>query len=326
MIPVYKALVLAALLFSPISGWALDAETQAAKDEGMRLYNAHLRSQAPPYLEPAAEAGDAEAMYYLGETHRLRHMGMTREALAWYRRAAEHGEPYAMLRLHQGGACRLGDVCPGKGNDWRQAALEATLPLAEAGDPAAMGVLFDVYNSFGQPEETVSWLERASEAGHAESQYRMGHLIHDGYGNYPDEALRREEAEGWYRRAAELGYPPAMNRLSALLSQRERHEEAWEWRIKASEGGHQGSRINLGWCYLNPDERGDICVEEQDVVKGWAILHAVSKETDSRTAKNVMDRSHDLLTDEQREQAEALAEEWLAKEPPLSQFPPRFGF
>lgn len=325
MIIGYKALVLAALLLSPISGWALDAETQAAKDEGLRLYNAHLRSQAPPYLEPAAEAGDAEAMYYLGEIHRLRHMGMTREALAWYRRAAEHGEPYAMLRLHQGGACRLGDVCPDKGDDWRQAALKATLPLAEAGDSDAMGVLFDVYNSLGQPEETVSWLERASEAGHAESQYRMGHLIHDGYGDYPDEAERREEAEGWYRRAAEGGYPPAMNHLSALLSQRERHEEAWEWLVEASEEGVLDARLSIGWCYLEPNTE-ERCQVEQDVVKGWAILFAMVEETSNDAAEWLLKTRGELLTAEQREEAEALAEEWLAKEPPLSQFPPRFGF
>jgi uncharacterized protein len=317
---------LALLLLGPASGWAVDAETQAAKDEGMIAYNLGFLLDAVPHLEVAAEAGDVDAMYYLGESHRIAHMGMTREALAWYQRAAEHGEPYAMLRLHQGGACRLGDVCPEGGDDWRQAALEVTLPKAEEGDPGAMGVLFDVYNALGQPEETVSWLERASEAGHVESQYRMGHLIHDGYGDFPSEAERREEAESWYRRAAEGGYPPAMSRLSALLSQRERHAEAWEWRIRASEGGHQGSRINLGWCYLNPNERGDICAEEQDVVKGWAILLAVSEETDSRTAKNVMDRGHDLLTDEQRKQAKALAEEWLAKGPPVSRFPPKFGY
>ncbi|GAA0578707.1 tetratricopeptide repeat protein [Halomonas salifodinae] len=326
MIIAFKALAFAALLLGPASAWALEPETQAAKDEGLRLYNAHLRSQAPPYLEVAAEAGDVDAMYYLGEIHRLRHMGMTREALEWYRRAAEHGEPYAMLRLHQGGACRLGDVCPKGGDDWRQAALEATLPQAEAGDTEAMYTLFSIYSTLEEREQSYHWLETAAEAGNPEAQYRLGARIHNDYGDYPDEAQRQEAAEAWLRRAAEQGHAPAMNRLSALLSQRERHEEAWEWRIGASEGGHQGSRINLGWCYLNPEERGDICVEGQDVVKGWAILHAVSEETDSRTAKNVMDRSHDLLTDEQREQAEVLAEEWLAKEPPLSQFPPRFGY
>ncbi|GAA0578690.1 tetratricopeptide repeat protein [Halomonas salifodinae] len=319
-------LILAALLLSPTSGWALDTEAQAAKDEGMIAYNLGFLLDAVPQLEVAAEAGDVDAMYYLGESHRIAHMGMTREALEWYRRAAEQGEPYAMLRLDEGGACRLGDVCPESGDDWRQAALEATLPLAEAGDPGAMGVLFDIYSALEQPQVADDWLERAGEAGDAESQYWLGILIGDGLGDYPDEAQRQEAAEAWLRRAAEQGHAPAMNRLSALLSQRERHQEAWEWRIQASEGGHQGSRINLGWCYLNPDERGDICVEGQDVVKGWAILLAVSEETDNRTAQRVMARNRDRLTDEQHEQAEALAEEWLAKEPPLSEFPPRFGF
>jgi uncharacterized protein len=316
---------LALLLLGPASGWALDAETQAAKDEGLRLYNAHLRSQAPPYLEPAAEAGDAEAMYYLGEIHRLRHMGMTREALAWYQRAAEQGDPYAMLRLDEGGACRLGDVCPEGGDDWRQAALEVTLPKAEEGDPGAMGVLFDVYNTLGQPEETVSWLERASEAGHVESQYRMGHLIHDGYGDYPDETQRREEAEAWYRRAAEGGYPPAMNRLSALLSQKGEYEEAWEWIVRASDAGHMNGRLTVGWCLFDP-ETEERCQTDQDGVKAWAISHAVVEETDNRTAKELLEDYQDQLTTEQRQEAETLAEEWLAKGPPVSRFPPKFGY
>ena len=38
-----------------------------------------------------------------------------------------------MLRLFDGGACELGDVCPENGDDWPQAALELTLPKAEGG-------------------------------------------------------------------------------------------------------------------------------------------------------------------------------------------------
>ncbi|WP_238984389.1 tetratricopeptide repeat protein [Billgrantia kenyensis] len=316
---------LALLLLGPASGWAVDAETQAAKDEGMIAYNLGFLLDAVPHLEVAAEAGDVDAMYYLGESHRITHMGMTREALAWYQRAAERGAPYAMLRLDEGGACRLGDVCPEGGDDWRQAALEVTLPKAEEGDPGAMGVLFDVYNTLGQPEETVGWLERASEAGHVESQYRMGHLIHDGYGDYPGEAERREEAESWYRRAAEGGYPPAMNHLSAQLSQRRQYKEAWEWMVEASEAGVLDARLSVGWCYLEPDTE-ERCQVEQDVVKGWSILSAMVEETSNDSAEWVLKTRGELLSDEQRKQAEVLAEEWLAKEPPLSQFPPRFGY
>ncbi|GAA0578684.1 hypothetical protein ACFQH5_03815 [Halomonas salifodinae] len=45
------------------------------------------------------------------------------------------------------------------------------------------------------------WLERAGEAGHAESQYWLGILIGDGLGDYPDEAQREEVAEAWLRLA-----------------------------------------------------------------------------------------------------------------------------
>ncbi|MGR4066477.1 hypothetical protein [Billgrantia sp. C5P2] len=48
---------------------------QAAKDEGMRLWDIYDWIEMLPYLEPAAEAGDVEAMYYLGEATRLLNRG-----------------------------------------------------------------------------------------------------------------------------------------------------------------------------------------------------------------------------------------------------------
>ena len=55
-----KAVVaLAALTLSFLvlpTALGLDEEAQAAKDEGMRLYNAHQRTTSMPYLEIAANA------------------------------------------------------------------------------------------------------------------------------------------------------------------------------------------------------------------------------------------------------------------------------
>ncbi|MDR5860441.1 SEL1-like repeat protein [Halomonas eurihalina] len=92
----------------------------------MRLYGLGISGEIIPYLEPAAEAGDVEAMYYLGEVHRLRHMGLTEEAMGWYLQAAEQGDPYAMLRLFEGGACIAGDECPEDAEGWREKALAET--------------------------------------------------------------------------------------------------------------------------------------------------------------------------------------------------------
>lgn len=81
----------------------------------------------------------------------------------------------------------------------------------------------------------------------------------------------------------------------------------------------------MGWCYLEPD-KDERCQVQQDVVKGWAILTAMEEEAGTRAARNIMNRNRDLITEEQRKEAEALAQEWLDKGPPLSEFPPRYGF
>ncbi|WP_208858581.1 hypothetical protein [Vreelandella nigrificans] len=102
-------------LFLPLMwslhSWALSADIQAAKGEGMRLYNIGYSTAAMPYLRQAADTGDVESMYYMGESERRQKMmGFTTAAMEWYLKAAEQGDPYAMLRLFQGGACIGG--CP----------------------------------------------------------------------------------------------------------------------------------------------------------------------------------------------------------------------
>ncbi|WP_369335835.1 tetratricopeptide repeat protein [Halomonas sp. ND22Bw] len=286
---------------------------------------------AIPKLEPAAEAGDVEAMYYLGESHRITHMGMTRDALDWYLKAAEHRDPYAMLRLFQGGACVAGDYCPEDADGWREQALAETLPKAEAGDTDAMLALYHIYRLMDDSGEGVEWLEKAADAGNPEAQTRLGMNIRGGQGWYFLESRRLEAAEEWFRRAADQGYVPAMSDLAGVLEKQEEFEKAWEWTVKASDNGHTEERFGVGWCYLNPEELNsepdaERCQNEQDVVLGWAILLAMVEETGYHSAKSTMRRNKDELTPEEIEQAKVLAREWVDKEPPLSNFPPRFGF
>lgn len=326
MTKVNKLLGVALLFPLPLMSWAQPGEShQAAKDEGVRLYNIHKRATAIPFLEETAEAGDVEAMYYLGEAHRLRHMGMTREALDWYHLAAQGGDPYAMLRLESGNVCKLAEVCPDGGDNWAEAALAITLPEAESGDSEAMGTLFHVYIALGERAEAIDWLRKASEHGDPISQNLLGGFIRDDEAYIDDEAERLEVAEGWVRRAAEQDFIPAMATLSGILKRREKLEESWEWMVKASEEGYLDSRLGVGWCYLEPD-KDERCRVQQDVVKGWAILTAMEEEAGTRAARNIMNRNRDLITEEQLEEAEALAQEWLDKGPPLSEYPPRYGF
>ncbi len=232
---------LASLLLMPLTlppAWALDEQAQAAKEEGMRLWGIHQWERMQPPLEIAAESGDAEAMYYLGEANRLLSRGLSQAALDWYYQAAQHGEPYAMLRLDSGGACKLGGVCPENGDDWRDAALDATLPKAEDGDPEAMMALYSIY-AVEDREAANHWLLEAAEAGNVYAQDWLGRRIRDGESGtrYTNDTERREAAEVWFRQAAELGYPPSMSNLAGILANLERYDEAWEWMEKASDAG-----------------------------------------------------------------------------------------
>ncbi|MGR2740817.1 tetratricopeptide repeat protein [Billgrantia sp. Q4P2] len=325
----FKATVaLAALTLSflvPPTALALDDEAQAAKNEGMRLYNTHQRTTSMPYLEIAANAGDVEAMYYLVEAHRLRHLGMTQAALEWYHRAAQQGEPHAMLRLYDGSACELGDVCPEDGNDWREAALEATMPKAEAGDADAMGALYDIYNYLDQYDEAMEWLLLSAEAGNLDSMNWLGQLARDDEKNYATEAERLEAAAKWYRKAAEAGHAPSMSYLASTLNSLGRSEEAWQWMVKASEVGNINGRQWLATCYIDPQE-SELCHAEKDPAQGWAIFLAINEEISSTSSERALRVYHDTVTPEQREEGERMMEEWLNREPPLSYFPDKFGF
>ncbi|GAA0565848.1 tetratricopeptide repeat protein [Halomonas salifodinae] len=322
-----QRLLSVALLVLPISTWALDPEIQAAKNEGMRLWGMSEWIEMQPYLEPVAEAGDVEAMYYLGEATRLLDRGLSLRAMAWYLQAAEQGDPYAMLRLFQGGACTAGDRCPEGFEDWHHAALAITQPQAEASDPDAMLAMYHIQRMFEASRRAGEWLERAAEAGQPEAQILLGRQILNGRGWYLTNSRRLGAAEAWFRQAAEQGYVPGMESLSRVLGDIEAYDEAWDWVQEGSNNGSYDARLGIAMCYLEPED-DPVCSCEEDLIEGWAVLHAIDIETQGsgqiRGAKRLY---RDRLTDAQVEGAEVLAEEkWIGREPPLSRFPPRFGY
>ncbi|MFB9866054.1 tetratricopeptide repeat protein [Vreelandella sulfidaeris] len=308
------------VLFFP-AAWALDEEVQAAKEEGMRLYGIRKADSAIPFLEQAAEAGDVEAMYYLGEANRRLVMGnMNQAALDWYYLAAQQGEPYAMLRLHSSQACQLGDMCPENSNDWLGTALAATLPKAEAGDAAAMFALYSIYASLEDVEASGEWLLEAAEAGNVEAQTWLGRKIRSG----ASDIEAQEAAAKWFRRAAEEGYAPSMSYLAATLNSLGDSLEAWEWMVKASEAGNISGRQWLASCYIDPTE-SELCHVEQEPAKGWAIFLAIQEEVSGTSSERALRVYRDSLTPEQRTEGERMKDDWLGLEPPLSYFPERFG-
>ncbi len=125
--------------------------------------------------EEVAEYAKDEICKYLagfntleGDTYDASAPNATR-AMEWLRSEAEAGDP---LRVRQLGAVYWYRGDKAKGRFW-------FLKGAEQGDPKAAYILantvyFNEDSPYKDPAESVKWLTRAAEGGHAEAQYWLG--------------------------------------------------------------------------------------------------------------------------------------------------------
>ncbi|WP_285275131.1 hypothetical protein [Halopseudomonas bauzanensis] len=149
-----------------LSAQELTPAQQTAKERGILLFNQYRIGG--PYLRIAAEAGDADSQYYLGEEIRTLNRFITRESQKWLEAAANQDQIYAMIRLGRSG----NDLCAVMGNcpqgsktpvEWLKHAHRTALPLAEQGDSEAMFLMYEITLD-------SDWLTKAAEAGHALAQ------------------------------------------------------------------------------------------------------------------------------------------------------------
>ena len=148
----------------------------------------------------AAEAGDPQAQFYLGYIHDrgLRGANSLSEAVNWYRKAAAQGEVRAQFRL---------------------------------------GLLFDADSRLPRdPAEAQTWYGAAAAQGHAEARFNLARLIE------AEDAARAAEL---YALAAEDGIGQAAFNL-ALLRINGPDEiydpaKAWRWALRAQDLGAPGA-------------------------------------------------------------------------------------
>ena len=89
---------LTALSFSALAT-ELTPDQQAAKTQGLVFYNQFKTTLAIPKLKIAADAGDKEAQYYLGEAIRKNKKYIDNDAKTAYENSAKQGDIYSMIRL-----------------------------------------------------------------------------------------------------------------------------------------------------------------------------------------------------------------------------------
>ena len=147
----------------------------------------------------AAEKGNADAMYNLGNMYRCGN-GVAVDyycAMEWYQKAADKGNIQSMYEI--------GDMyywgCGVARNCYR--AMDYFLAAAEKGNPAAMCDIGIMYN-YGQgvPRDyarAFEWYKKAAENGNIRAMDYLGDMYKNGDGVARD----KQKAEEWKRKAEE---------------------------------------------------------------------------------------------------------------------------
>ncbi len=192
-----------------------------------------------------AEQGNIEAQISFGLYYRTGLFGVPqdyKEALKWYRKAAEQGDAKAQSVL--GVMYYNGQGVP---QDYKEA-LKWYRKAAEQGNALAqnnLGVMY--YFGQGVPQnykEAEKWCRKAAEQGDAKAQSVLGVMYYNGQGVPQD----YKEALKWYRKAAEQGNALAQNNLGVMYDNGkgvlQDYVKAYAWWNLAAAKGHENSSKN----------------------------------------------------------------------------------
>ncbi|MBI3900427.1 MAG: protein kinase [Gammaproteobacteria bacterium] len=95
--------------------------------------------------------------------------------------------------------------------------------------------------SFGSPLPEFDRVKAAAEAGDANAQFRLAHMLWDGTAGTRDETQARD----WMERAAEQGHRDAQFALGSFYERRNDVRTAAGWYQRAAEAGHNDARNAL---------------------------------------------------------------------------------
>jgi len=268
------------------------------------------RSAKIKQLRVAAEKGNVEAMYELGEQfcrywQTCPDTGVFApidrvEGAKWYRKAAEQG--HAMAQLHLGILYTEG--IPGTPEDkieeyriegvkWLRKAVEQGVGLTE------LGMCY--FNGTGVPEdkeEAVKWFRKATERGEPNGLWMLADCYFHGYGVPEDKA----ESARLYRTAAEQGDSIAQYQLGRCYYYGDGVPQNKAEAIKR----YKESTFFLAWgelasCYA----RGEYIPDDEEVE---GLLNALRWMVESVNEWRITEEYEEYWQERAREAAELLRE------------------
>ncbi|UFQ01319.1 tetratricopeptide repeat protein [Pseudomonas fitomaticsae] len=310
------------LIFCSSATAEFNPAQKTARDSGIALFRQSDWYDSQPLLTIAAEAGDRDAQYYLGEAIRLSKRYITAEAKKWYEAAAEQGDLYAMLRLSkEDDLCTIMDSCSEKGaKDWREQVLKAANERAVKGDTEAMTVLFTA----GQG---ISWLEKAAEGGDSYAQQLLASVYKSGAGWFFIPGSREKEINRLFKSSSEGGNPRGMFLYANYLYDHNgSKEEIAHWVKKAAENSHIDSLITYAYKISDPSNELGYPVNLKEAYSLILILSKLEAGTAPKDAKRKLPELESQMKPDEIKQGIEFSKEWKKTHPPLSYFDPIYGY
>lgn len=200
-----------ALLFAGVLSMSASAPVIAQNfDAGLSAYTQKQYDAARIQFQPLAEAGEANAQYYMGVLFGLGR-GVERDlgtAETWFAKAAEQGHARAMFSM--GNIHRMRTDMPGAIRFYKRAA-DKGMRSAQYN----LGVIYATGNGVEKnPEQAFKWYARAAANGHPTAQYNLGIFYRDGRGTTAD----ARKAIEWLAKAAENGNVFAQINLARMFT------------------------------------------------------------------------------------------------------------
>ena len=270
-------------LYGKLSAEVISAEE--AYDTACELYDERRYKEAILYFNVAADAGDANAMYRLGNIYYSGTGASVNysQAIKWYKKAADAGNTYAMCsfaEMYRDGngvvkdsqlALKWFEKAAGAGNTYAMyflavmyrdgegvvkdgdLALEWFEKAAHAGDEYAMYAIADIYRYRYDDDQDINraleWYEKAADAGNTDAMCRLAEMYRDGNGVVED----GKRAAFWYEMGAVAGNTDAMLSIAEMYRYGDGVDEdidlALKWYEKLADAGDANAMYNIADMY-----------------------------------------------------------------------------
>ena len=242
------------------------------------FYRAQDYAAARPLLTRAANAGNAEAMFYLGNLYD-NGWGVSRDyeqARKWFEKGAAAGNAPAMTNL--GMMYAKGHGVPqyyGQARKWFEKG-------AAAGSAPAMTNLGNLYEKgWGVSRDyglALQWYEKAAAAGAARAMNNLGVLSAQGHGVPQDYGQARK----WFEKGAAAGDASAMSNLGRMYEKgrgvSRDYEQALQWYEKAAAGGDTWAMSS--WAAVCGG--AGVCPQDYKQARQWCQKAATAGNTPGR--------------------------------------------